>query len=59
MIKAFMEYFERKKKEKFSYTDSKLDINELVSRQGFWVCFCQNQMYNLERKKDYEFTAVY
>lgn len=55
-----MEYLERKQTWDPSMSlDTKANIESVVSRQGFWVCFCRYQLNTLERKKDYLYTFNY
>ena len=37
--KAFLEYLEQKDRD---ITDKDLDINTIVSRNGFYACFCRH-----------------
>ena len=31
-----------------SFVNLHLDFNKVVSRTGYYVCFCRNELYNLE-----------
>ena len=56
--KAYIEYLEQEASVD-SFTDLSIDINEVVSRTGYYVCFCRDQLYNLEKKPDKNYNLIY
>ena len=54
--KAFIEY---KEQASFNYYDIQQDFNEIVSREGFYVCFCKDQIIQQQKPSNTTYVMHY